>query len=123
MYVDDHVNSYVLSMQSLLANGKVYNVGITKSVDNRELAFMVAGKLGFDCKNIALDSCQPRYPYRPLVSGQSSIVLASEKRRLELRWQPIVSLSEGLDRVIDYFKTKNRKNADYPFFVQFSGLV
>jgi UDP-glucuronate decarboxylase len=109
MYVDDHVNGYVLAMQNPAANGKVYNVGTTIGVTNRELAFMIAGKIGFERKNIALGSYPPGYPYRPVVSDQSSIVLDSAKIRQELGWQPTVSLSEGLDRVIDYFKAKSRK--------------
>ncbi|MCW4009797.1 MAG: SDR family NAD(P)-dependent oxidoreductase [Candidatus Bathyarchaeota archaeon] len=109
MYVDDHVNGYVLAMKNPAANGQVYNVGTTIGVSNRELALMLAGKIGFNPKNIALGSYPPGYPYRPLVSDQSSIVLDSAKIRQQLGWQPTVSLSDGLDRVIGYFKAKRPK--------------
>jgi nucleoside-diphosphate-sugar epimerase len=107
MYVDDHVNAYVLAMKNPKANGQVYNVGTTIGVSNKELALMIAEKVGFDKKNIVLGSYPPGYPYRPLVSDQSSIVLDSAKIRKELGWKPTVTLSEGLDKVISYF----RKNA------------
>ena len=38
MYVDDHVNGYVLSMKNPKANGQVYNVGTGIGVSNKELA-------------------------------------------------------------------------------------
>ena len=42
MYVDDHVNAYVLAMKNPKANGQVYNVGTTVGVSNKELALMIA---------------------------------------------------------------------------------
>lgn len=112
MYVDDHVNGYVLAMKNPKADGQVYNVGTTIGVSNKELAFMIADKVGFDKKNIALGSYPPGYPYRPLASDQSSIVLNSEKIRKDLGWTPTVSLSEGIDRVILFFR-KLGKNRDH----------
>jgi nucleoside-diphosphate-sugar epimerase len=110
MYVDDHVNAYVLAMKSAKAKGQVYNVGTMVGVSNRDLAWMIAKKIGFDKKNIVLGSYPPGYPYRPLISDQASIVLDSSKIRNELGWIPKVSLSEGLDRVIDYFRQRIKKN-------------
>ena len=104
MYVDDHVNAYVLAMKNSKANGEIYNVGTTIGVSNKELALMIADKIGFDKKNIALGSYPPGYPYRPPVSDQSSIVLDSAKIRKDLGWKPTVTLSEGLDKVIAYFR-------------------
>ncbi len=109
MYVDDHVNAYVLAMKNPKAKGQVYNVGTTIGVSNRELALMIAEKVGFDKKNIALGSYPPGYPYRPLVSDQSSIVLDSAKIRQELGWKPTVTLSEGIDKVISYFGKSGKK--------------
>jgi nucleoside-diphosphate-sugar epimerase len=109
MYVDDHVNGYLLSMKSKNANGQVYNVATGIGVSNKELAFMIADKVGFDRKNIVLGSYPPGYPYRPLVSDQESIVLDSTKIRKELGWKPTVTLSEGLDKVISYFRKNQGK--------------
>jgi UDP-glucose 4-epimerase len=109
MYIDDHVNAYVLAMKNPKATGQVYNVGTTIGISNKELALMIAEKVGFDKKNIALGSYPPGYPYRPPVSDQSSIVLDSAKIRKELGWKPTVSLSEGIDKVISYFRKNGRK--------------
>jgi GDP-mannose 4,6-dehydratase len=109
MYVDDHVSGYMLAMKSPKADGQVYNVGTTIGVSNKELAFMIADKIGFDKKNISLGSYPPGYPYRPLSSDQSSIVLNAEKIRKDLGWKPTVSLGEGIDKVISYFKKVNKK--------------
>lgn len=104
MYVDDHVNGYMLSMANKKANGQVYNVGTGIGVTNRELAIMIADKIGFDKKNLVFGSYPPGYPYRPLISDQSSIILDSTKIRKELGWKPTISLSEGIDKVISYFR-------------------
>jgi GDP-mannose 4,6-dehydratase len=109
MYVDDHVNGYVLAMKNPKANRQVYNVGTAIGVSNKELALLIAKKVGFDKKNIALGSYPPGYPYRPLVSDQSSIVLDSAKIRKELGWKPTVILEEGIDKVIAYFKKTLKK--------------
>ena len=109
MYVDDHVNGYLLSMKNKNANGQVYNVATGIGVSNKELAIMIADKVGFDKKNLVLGSYPPGYPFRPLVSDQASIVLDSTKIRKELGWKPTVSLSEGIDKVISYFRKNQRK--------------
>ncbi len=109
MYVDDHVAGYVLALKNPKANRQVYNVGTTVGVSNRELALLIAKKVGFDKKNIAFGSYPPGYPYRPLVSDQSSIVLDSAKIRKELSWKPTVTLEEGIDKVIAYFKKTIKK--------------
>lgn len=111
MYVDDHVNGYVLAMKNPKAKGQVYNVGTTIGVSNRELASMIAEKLDFDMSNIVMGSYPPEYPFRPLISDQPSIVLDSAKIRKELNWAPTVSLSEGLDRTIAYHKARLKAKA------------
>ncbi len=109
MYVDDHVNGYVSSMKNPKANGQVYNVGTGIGVSNKELATLIAEKVGFDKKNLVLGSYPPGYPYRPLISDQSSIVMDATKIKKELDWTPKVSLAEGIDKVISYFRKSMTK--------------
>jgi UDP-glucose 4-epimerase len=109
MYVDDHVNAYVLAMKNAKANGQVYNVGTTIGVSNRELATLIAKKIGFDMHNVVMGSYPPGYPFRPQISDQPSIVLDSAKIKAELKWAPTVTLSEGLDMVIAYFQGALKK--------------
>jgi dTDP-glucose 4,6-dehydratase len=109
MFVDDHVNAYVLAMKNPKADGQVYNVGTGSGVSNRDLAWMIAEKVGFSKRNIVLGSYPPSYPYRPPVSDQPSIVLDSTKIKKELGWKPTVTLGEGIDKVISYFRKNGKK--------------
>ena len=109
MYVDDHVKGYMLAMANSKAKSQVYNVGTGIGVSNKDLVVMIADRVGFDKKNLVLGSYPPGYPYRPLISDQSSIVLDSAKIRKELGWKPTVELSEGIDRLIAYFRKSGVK--------------
>jgi len=109
MYVDDHVNAYFLAMKSKKTKGQVYNVGTGVGTSNRELAEMIAEKIGYDKKRIVFGSYPPGYPYRPPISDQTCIMLDSTKIKKELGWAPKVPLSEGIDKVISYFKSRRHK--------------
>ena len=105
MYVDDHVNAYMLAMKNPKANGQVYNVGTTIGVSNKELAMMIAKKIGFDMKNIVigflsawLSVSSARFP----ISRPSCWI--QRRLRRNWSWTPTVTLSEGLDKVISYFQ-------------------
>jgi len=106
MYVSDHVNAYLLAIKSAKAKGQVYNVGTGVGTNNKELAEIIAEKIGYDKKRIVFGSYPPGYPYRPPISDQPYIVLDSAKIKKELGWAPKVSISEGLDKVISYFKSR-----------------
>ena len=104
MYVDDHVNAYILAIESAKANGQIFNVGTGVGVSNRMLAEQIAKKVGFDERKIKLGLYPPGYPYRPSVSDQPYIVLDSSKIRKTLSWSPTIGLDEGIDKVIAFFK-------------------
>ncbi len=109
MYVDDHIDAYLLAIKSSKANGQVYNVGTGTGISNKELAKRIADRIGFDTRNIVLGLYPPGYPYRPSISDQPSIALDSAKIRKDLGWTPRVSTSEGLEKVISYFRERNSK--------------
>jgi UDP-glucose 4-epimerase len=104
MYVDDHVAAYLQAMKDEKADEEIFNVGTGVGVSNRELAELIAKKIGFDSKKMKLGSYPPGYPFRPLASDQPYIVLDSTKIRKTLGWSPTVSLDEGIDRVIAHFR-------------------
>ena len=106
MYVDDHINAYFLAIKSTKADGQVFNAGTGIGVTNRELAQMIADKIGYDRKKIKLGSYPPGYPFRPVISDQPYIVLDAAKIKRALNWSPHVNLNEGLDKVITYFREK-----------------
>ena len=104
MYVDDHVNAYLLAIKSAKADGQVFNAGTGIGITNRELAELIAERIGYNRKKMKFGSYPPGYPFRPVISDQPYIVLDATKIRKVLNWSPKFSLSEGLDKVVSYFK-------------------
>ena len=107
MYIDDHVAAYLSVIKNAAAaDRQVFNVSTGQGVSNRELAMMIARKLGFDTSQIHLGVYPPGYPYRPLASDQPYIVLDATKIKEKLGWKPTVSLEAGLDKTIVYWSTR-----------------
>jgi len=106
MYMDDHINAYLLAMEKEEADSQVFNVGTGVGTSNRELAEKIAEKISYDKRKIVLKSYPPGYPYRPLISDQPYIVLDATKIRTRLGWKPTASLDEGLDKVISHFESR-----------------
>jgi len=106
MYVDDHIDAYMLAMQNDKADKKVFNVGTGIGVTNRELAELTAKKIGYDFKRVKFGSYPPGYPFRPTVSDQPYLVLDSTKVKRTLNWAPRFTLEKGLEKVISYFRKK-----------------
>ncbi len=104
MYVDDHVKSYLLVMDSPDAKGNVFNIGGNKGYTNKEWAGKIADLLDFPESRIHFGQYPPGYPKRPLSSDQPYLVLDTSKARRILGWEPSVSLEEGLQRTIEYWK-------------------
>jgi len=105
MYVDDHVNAYLLAMEKGV-EGQVYNIGTGKGVINKVLAGKIARKLNYDSSRIVLGAYPSGYPLRPVISDQPFIILDSTRAQTELGWRPQISLNEGLDRTIKHWKEK-----------------
>lgn len=110
MYVDDHVNAYIMAMESPKARGETFNASTGIATKNRELAYKIAEKIGFDKDKIFLGAYPPGYPSRPLASDQPYLVLDSTKIRTMLGWKPTVTLDEGLERVIEHWSNKITKS-------------
>ena len=109
MYVDDHVNAYLLVVKSAKADGQIYNAGTGVGISNRKLAEMIADRIGYDRKRVKFGQYPPGYPYRPSISDQPFIVLNATKIRKALNWSPKTQLSEGINKVISYFKEQTSK--------------
>jgi dTDP-glucose 4,6-dehydratase len=105
MYVDDHVNAYVSAVERG-AGGEAYNVSTMEGVKNLDLALTVAKAMGFDEKKIIAGAYPPGYPQRPLISDQPYIILDNHKAKQQLDWTPRVSLDEGIERTIKYWRSQ-----------------
>jgi len=108
MYVDDHVNAYVLAMKNPKANGQVFNAGTGVGITNKQLTEQIARKIGYDPKKIKYGAYPPGYPYRPVISDQPYLVLDSTKIKRVLGWTAQVNLDQGLEKVIEYLRERAR---------------
>lgn len=94
-YVDDLIEGFVRFMASPKALTGPVNLGNPGEFTIRELAELVLQKVGGQSKLVTLPLPQDDPKQR-----QPDISLAKR----ELDWHPTVSLSDGLDQTIDYFR-------------------
>lgn len=95
-YVDDLVDGLIKMMEQDDFNGPV-NLGNPVEMTINELAEMIIEKIGSKSKIVYKD-----LPADDPVKRRPAIQLAKK----QLNWQPKVPLTEGLDKTIEYFKTK-----------------
>ncbi len=106
MYVDDHVNSYILAMENPGVKGGVFNIAGGRGYTNKEWTLKIAEILGFPLNKLHFGEYPPGYPKRPLTSDQPYLVLNPSKAGRVLGWKQLVSPEEGLKKTIDYWKSK-----------------
>ncbi len=104
MFVDDHVNAYLLAMKSEKATGEVFNVSPSNPVTNEKLASILSEIIGFNGK-IVFGSYPPGYPSRPVAQDPDYLVLDSTRIREIIGWKPTVNLEEGLRQTVESWKT------------------
>lgn len=106
MYVDDHVNSYILAMNSSSARGQAFNIAGGRGFSNKEWALKVASVVEFSEKKIHFGEYPPGYPTRPIKSDQPYLVLDSSKARKILGWKQHISPEDGLKKTVSFWKEK-----------------
>lgn len=106
MYVDDHVQAYVDAIQVSHKSGEAFNFATGNEMSNKDVAYFIADKLGYDEKNIILGEYPPGYPLRPYLSDQPFISLDTTKAQSVFNWKPSVNFSEGIDLTILYWQNK-----------------
>jgi dTDP-glucose 4,6-dehydratase len=74
----------------------VYNIGGSRALANRDVILKILDALGKP------ESLMQRVQDRP--GHDRRYALDSSKLRNELGWQPQVSVDEGLNRTIEYFR-------------------
>lgn len=95
-YVDDLVSGMIAMMEQDEFSGPV-NLGNPHEMTILDLAEMIIAKTGSSSKIV-----YRALPVDDPTKRKPSIALAIEK----LHWQPVIDVSEGLDRTIDYFRNK-----------------
>jgi len=106
MWVDDHVNAYLLSIEKESAEGEVFNVSPGNPISNIDLAKKLANMIHFTSQ-IVEGSYPPGYPMRPAKLDTKYIVLDSS-RIMKLGWKPSVTLDEGLSMAVDYWRSQKK---------------
>ena len=105
MYIDDHVNAYMLALNDDSAVGDVFNVSPGNPISNLDLAKTIASLVGFKGRLIE-GSYPPGYPRRPSDQDTEYIVLDNTRIQTQLHWKPTVSLQQGLLKTIEAWRTK-----------------
>ena len=106
MYVDDHVNAYILAMEKGNARGQVFNAGTGIGVKNRDVALKLADMTGFDRDKLHLGQYPPGYPTRPITSDQPYLVLDATKIKRMLNWPEPMPFEKGAKKAIGYWASK-----------------
>ncbi len=96
LYVDDMARACIYAIQQGKDAPDFMNVGTGEDIEIGELAKIIATKMGFSGELI-FDSSKPDGTMRKLLDVS---------RIKSLGWSPQVSLEQGLDLVINHFKSK-----------------
>jgi len=96
-YVDDAVSGTLLALLSPRADGMVFNIGAGFETSILELVSMLSSIMGKEaiCEHVDrrdIDNIRRR-------------VLNIERIRTRLRWQPQVTLRDGLQRTVDWYQS------------------
>lgn len=97
-YVDDAVEAFLLAAASDEANGQFYNLGGDRAISLKELADLLVKVNGAG-----------EYAVRPYPTDRKAIDIGDyyadfSRIKSSLGWEPKVSLSEGLDRTLAFYK-------------------
>ena len=99
MFVDDHVNAYVVALKSKVVN-ETFNFGTGNKLTMKELALKIKDMTGF--KGQLVFSFPPDYPWRPVT--EPFLSLNSSKALKMLGWAPMFSVEEGLKKTVEHWK-------------------
>jgi UDP-glucose 4-epimerase len=95
-YVDDAVEATLLALLSPRADGMVFNVGAGTETSVLDLTAMISELMGKPARYEHID--------RRDIDNIRRRVLNIERIRTRLRWQPQVTLREGLRRTINWYR-------------------
>ena len=98
-YVTDTAAAFMAIAASNEAVGQETNIGNGREISIGELAQRILRRLGRD---IPVVSCETRM--RPQKSEVYRLICNASKATRIAGWEPIISLNEGLDRVIEFLK-------------------
>ena len=96
LFVDDHCSAIELLLRIGVA-GEVYNIGANQQLSNRDLTSAILELMGADESSVELVADRKGHDLRYAVD--------SSKIR-ELGWAPKVDFAEGLERTIEWYRSR-----------------
>ena len=96
-FVEDIARANLLAMESDKLDGLPVNVGSGRATSVRDLARIIAEKLGVDLDPLA------RGEFRP---GEIRSLISDISRIRTLGYEPSVTIEEGISRYVDWIKTQ-----------------
>ena len=98
-YVADTVESFIKAAEADEINGEVINIGSANGISIGELAEKVMKMMK---KEVTIESEEKRV--RPSKSEVNELICNNQKAKELTGWEPKVSLDEGLEKTINWFK-------------------
>jgi len=105
-YVADTVRALLIAGQCKQAVGEVINVGSGKDVKIRDLVYLIARLMG----KKKIEISQDKSKLRPF--DVDRLCANYDKANRILKWEPTISLEDGLKETIDWYLTKG---AEWPW--------
>jgi UDP-glucose 4-epimerase len=100
VYVTDCANANVLVSHQ--GSGRVYNIGVGQGISINLIFSQIKKIVGYSAEPV----------YGAAKAGEThKIYLDSQRIREELGWLPTFTLSEGLDKTVNYFRQYEQENA------------
>ncbi|OFW06967.1 MAG: NAD-dependent epimerase [Acidobacteria bacterium RIFCSPLOWO2_02_FULL_68_18] len=99
VYVDDAADAFLRAGASDAANGQVFNVGGLEPISHRDLVELLMSLAGSGRYRFV------EWPPEKKAIDIGSFYADSSRARRTLGWQPVVPLTEGFTRTIEYYRT------------------
>ena len=97
-YIDDVIKAILMTFKNDKVNGKVFNIASGKPIRIRQVVELIQNKIGNGKAEFG------KIPYR---NGENMELYADISKVSEiLKWQPSVSIEDGINRTIDYYQRK-----------------
>lgn len=102
-YVDDAVEGTLMALLSPRADGMIFNIGSGTETSILDIVDNLLELLGSDIGSEHID--------RRDIDNIRRRVLNIERARTRLRWQPQITLREGLRRTVEWYKANKSRTA------------
>lgn len=105
VHVADIVRANLLVMEEGRAAGRLYNLGLGREVSDRQIFELVRSAVGVTVEPI-LAAKRPGEIDR--------ICLDSSRAKVELGWEPSISLEEGIESTVAFYRREEGENRESP---------